>query len=352
MTKSRECAALALVLAGCSSGSATGTGDPTSTASGDGVLAMSTDASSLGQDGGSLGNDGGSDRGDGGPCTAGASQSCTQTNGAAGVQFCDEWTQNDGYQLAAFWSSCLPPTCSGTEVACATASGAAGVAQCADGETASGCATVSRCHPGDVTKLTDEAPCNAVPCTIEDGAWVYPSCNTPLVLAFHDEPVAFTRAGGEFDLTGREASIATDWVSATTPWLALDRDGNGAIDDGRELFGSMTDLAGGVRAPNGFAALAALDADGDGEITDRDPAFARLLVWRDSNQDRRSSPNELESAASAGLVAIRLDYRMAPRCAGGDCEVERASFVYRDASGREREGAVVDVHLAEGPRSR
>jgi hypothetical protein len=120
---------------------------------------------------------------------------------------------------------------------------------------------------------------------------------------------------------------------------------NGAIDDGRELFGSMTMLPDGCVASNGFAALAALDDDGDGAITPRDAAFSRLLIGRDRDQDQRSSPDELESAADAGLQAIRLDYRIERRCSDGDCEGERARFAYRDAHGQEREGDVIDVYL-------
>jgi hypothetical protein len=185
------------------------------------------------------------------------------------------------------------------------------------------------------------------------GDWRYPACNandvyassgTPLVLAFDAEPVLFTRAGGEFDLMGREATVRTDWVGAATPWLAMDRDGNGSIDDGRELFGSMTLLPDGRRATNGFLALAALDDDGDGRITAHDASFARLLVWRDANQDRRSQPDELTSAEAAGLVSIELGYRIATRCDGDDCEVERARFVFREG-GQERTGDVIDVHL-------
>jgi hypothetical protein len=171
-------------------------------------------------------------------------------------------------------------------------------------------------------------------------------CGTPLVLAFDGERVEFTRAAGAFDVMGLAMSVDTDWVSAATPWLAVDLDGDGAIDDGRELFGSMTQLPDGSRARNGFQALAALDADGDGRVTSSDPAFSRLLVWTDANQDRRSSSGELRSADAAGLVAIDLAYRDVPTCRGGSCEVERARFVFRDASGREREGDVIDVHLA------
>jgi hypothetical protein len=169
---------------------------------------------------------------------------------------------------------------------------------------------------------------------------------TPIVLAFAGESVEFTRPLGEFDLFGRSASVGTDWVSGATPWLAVDIDGNGAIDDGSELFGSMSVLPDGTRAPNGFVALAAFDDDGDGRITARDAVFEHLLVWRDANQDRKSSPNELTSARAAGLVSIELAFNVVPRCEAGDCEMERARFVYRDARGAEHTGDAVDVHFA------
>jgi hypothetical protein len=169
--------------------------------------------------------------------------------------------------------------------------------------------------------------------------------STPLVLAFHGERVSFTRAAGSFDLFGRSASVETDWVSSETPWLALDRNGNGRIDDGGELFGSMTELPDGTTASNGFVALAPLDDDHDGWITERDEAFARLVVWRDRNQDRISTVDELVSAREAGLVAIALEYRNAPRCIEAACEIERGGFVFRDERNVEQRGDVVDVHL-------
>jgi hypothetical protein len=177
-----------------------------------------------------------------------------------------------------------------------------------------------------------------------------PPTDTPLVLSFDGAPVAYLadRAHG-FDLNGARSQV-TDWPTARTPWLALDRDGDGRIADGSELFGSMTVLSTGERAANGFAALRELDADGDGRITPRDPGFARLLVWSDGDGDRRSAPGELVSAAEAGLLSIDLDYVVDPRCdARGDCEVERAVFRYRDGAGVERTGAVIDVHLAAQP---
>ena len=171
-------------------------------------------------------------------------------------------------------------------------------------------------------------------------------CSTPLVLVFDDEPVTFTNPEGAFDLAGRDTLVRTDWVSSQTPWLVLDRNANGAIDDGTELFGSMTRLPDGQRATNGFQALAPLDADRDGWITASDPAFARLALWRDLDQDRVSSADELSPVAEA-VSALSLSYEDVPRCSDGNCERERAELVYRDRDGNERRGSVVNVHLAE-----
>jgi hypothetical protein len=168
---------------------------------------------------------------------------------------------------------------------------------------------------------------------------------TPLVLAFAGEAVQFnTRVAASFDLTGT-MSVVTDWPTSTTPWLALDRNGNGRIDDGGELFGSATLLPSGEPAGNGFVALRELDSNGDWRIDASDAQWSRLLVWSDVDSDRVSAADELQSVTLRELVAIDLKYVVDRRCdARGNCEVERASFVYR-SGGRELQGAVIDVHL-------
>lgn len=167
--------------------------------------------------------------------------------------------------------------------------------------------------------------------------------NTPLVIAFFNEPVAFS-AGGAFAFSPG-APTPTDFPTASTPWLALDRDRNGAIDSGAELFGSDTVLPSGATASNGFVALSALDTNGDGRIDALDPGFAELLLWADRDGDRKSSPDELRPA-SGQLISLSLAHWVEPRCdARGNCEGERAVAVWRDANGEQHEGAVVDVYL-------
>ena len=120
--------------------------------------------------------------------------------------------------------------------------------------------------------------------------------STPLVLSFDGTPVEYGSAGKHFDLG---VCAATDWPTANTPWLALDRDRSGHIDGGSELFGSATRLRGGGLADNGFTALTELDADGDGKVTASDPKFAELVLWADGYGDRRSSGLELPVSGPA-----------------------------------------------------
>lgn len=184
-----------------------------------------------------------------------------------------------------------------------------------------------------------------------EGTWSYGGCidsasSTPLVFVFDDARVTFSSAAGNFGLDPR-MSVATDWPAATTPWLALDRNGNGAIDDGAELFGSATPLGSDRHAENGFAALRPLDTNHDGVLDARDPAFVSLSVWSDTDQDRTSSASELVSLASLGIESIALAFTDAARCdRTGNCERETSTFVYRAVDGSTREGRVVDVHLA------
>ena len=171
-----------------------------------------------------------------------------------------------------------------------------------------------------------------------------PHCETPLVVAFDNQAVEFEEGAEQFAFVPGEP-MATDWPTAATPWIALDRDGDGAITSGAELFGSSTVLADGARARNGFEALAALDANGDGTLDARDPAFARLVLWSDSDGDRRTTPGELRPLASV-VTAIPLAHAIDARCnARGDCEGERGELRWRDTRGAEHAGAVIDIYV-------
>jgi hypothetical protein len=121
-----------------------------------------------------------------------------------------------------------------------------------------------------------------------------------------------------FDINADGAPDLMSWTDRGEGFLALDRDGNGSIDDGSELFGNFTRLANGSRALNGYLALAELDSwvfsgNGDGVIDADDAAFDSLWLWTDRNHDGESQPEELKTLGEAGVLRIGLDYRRSNR---------------------------------------
>ena len=103
-----------------------------------------------------------------------------------------------------------------------------------------------------------------------------------------------------FDHDGDGIKTGTGWVKPDDGWLVLDRNGNGTIDTGRELFGVDTRKSNGQLATDGFDALKDLDANGDGKIDAADSVFANLRIWRDLNQDGTSQANELSRLVRTG----------------------------------------------------
>ncbi len=85
-----------------------------------------------------------------------------------------------------------------------------------------------------------------------------------------------------------------------------DRDDNGTIDSGRELFGDSTPLTTGGNAANGFAALAQEDTNSDGKVDANDANFDQLRIWRDLNQDGLSQSNELSTLDSLNIAALNV----------------------------------------------
>jgi hypothetical protein len=114
-----------------------------------------------------------------------------------------------------------------------------------------------------------------------------------------------------FDHNDDGIRTGTGWVLPDDAWLALDRNGNGTIDSGRELFGVDTVLSGtpgvdAVYASTGFEALRTLDANADNVFNNQDAAFTQVRLWRDLNQDGISQANELTTLAAQGIASIAL----------------------------------------------
>lgn len=117
----------------------------------------------------------------------------------------------------------------------------------------------------------------------------------------------------DFDVDGLPEEVT--WINPETGdvFLVLDLNGNGLIDNGRELFGNSTLLPDGSEAANGFEALAVYDVpafggDGDGMISRTDRVWNRLRLWSDYNYDAFSDPWELWSLEKSGVEAIGLEF--------------------------------------------
>jgi Ca2+-binding RTX toxin-like protein len=136
-----------------------------------------------------------------------------------------------------------------------------------------------------------------------------------------------------FDFDGDGVLTKTGWAAANDALLVWDRNGNGTIDTGAELFGDFTMLPNGTLAPNGFAALAALDSNGDGVIDASDPAFAELKLWRDASQDGQTGSGELISLAEAGIVSLNLAHTLKNQVlANGNTLAREGTFTRADGT--------------------
>lgn len=122
------------------------------------------------------------------------------------------------------------------------------------------------------------------------------------------------RAGVVYDLKGTMDPRLYAWTSVNSDdaFLALDRNQDGQINSGIELFGNNTDQP-TTEDPNGFVALKVFDDNHDDVIDSKDSVYNLLKLWVDSNHDGVTQPRELFSLAAKGVESISCDYRLSKR---------------------------------------
>ncbi len=159
----------------------------------------------------------------------------------------------------------------------------------------------------------------------------------PLVINFGGKPAQLTLNKVEFDLVKQEAGMESiTQLAAGSGYLALDRNGNGKIDDGSELFGP--------NSGNGFSELAQLDEDGNGWIDEGDKIFSQLQIWQPNSDGSQS----LTAIAKLGIGAIYsrgidapFDYKTADNQLQGQLK-QAGVFLFEDG----RAGSVQQIDLA------
>ena len=144
--------------------------------------------------------------------------------------------------------------------------------------------------PGTVTmKDDDRDPDDDLPETYD-----------PLVIDLNNDGVKGTNLDYKinFDLDNNGFKEATSWIDNNDAFIAIDKNNNGAIDNGSELFGnkSISNNAYAYTNPNaknGFEALSEFDSNNDGIIDEKDKEFTNLLLWQDKNSNGISETDEL-----------------------------------------------------------
>jgi len=229
-------------------------------------------------------------------CLCGASVSVDVSQGAASIKsFSGSWSQKQTRTKTCYCKQSDPCSSSGTLV------GGAVVAN-----------IFLPCDDGGGGGSGDPA---------EGGDEPEPGSGTPILidLGGRGYQLSSTVDGVRFDLDADGDPELMSWTERASDdaFLALDRSGNGLIDDGTELFGDATDQPpGGIR--HGYRALAEFDkvengGNQDGRITAADSVFDNLLLWIDTDHDGRSDAGELSRVSSWSIHSLDLEYVEARR---------------------------------------
>jgi hypothetical protein len=157
---------------------------------------------------------------------------------------------------------------------------------------------------------------------------------SPLILDLNGDGVHTLGigAGVQFDIRADGRKVNTGWVGSGDGLLALDRNGDGVINDGGELFGTATSTSKGGKAADGFAALGELDSNRDGVVDSKDAQYGKLRVWIDANADGVSQAGELQTLAALNIASLSVTAQASDVLDQGNWIGLQSSYTSNDGS--------------------
>ncbi|TQL06631.1 Ca2+-binding RTX toxin-like protein [Pseudomonas sp. SLBN-26] len=206
-------------------------------------------------------------------------------------------------------------------------------------------------HRGDYIDAQVDAAVNGVDPNVNLHYERALKTSSPIVLDLDGDGIETYGAEGQtlFDHDGDGNKHGSGWVKADDGLLVLDRNGNGTIDSGRELFGEHTLLANGQKARDGFEAMQAVDSNGDGKLDASDNVWADLRIWRDLNGDGISQANELKTLQETGIASISTSSDGKKQALGNDNHIDGFSTFQWDENHGGKVGVSGDVYFENNP---
>jgi hypothetical protein len=175
------------------------------------------------------------------------------------------------------------------------------------------CSASTDIHAISIQEVEDREtnlPSGGTGCSIDEETGVCRCLSSPIIVDLAGDGIHLTGPENGVLFSLRDRPWLWSWTAGGSDdaWLVLDRNNNGRIDNGSEMFGDST-LQATSQTPNGFSALSLYDGsdnggNGDGVIDDRDEVWPRLRLWRDVDHDGVSQPHELIALDKARVYSM------------------------------------------------
>jgi uncharacterized surface anchored protein len=197
---------------------------------------------------------------------------------------------------------------------------------------------------GDAKNLINTTKTDTITLTSGKNDMSWDASITPIAIDLNGDGIhTISREAntGSFDLLGTGKAITSGWLSKDDGFLAIDKNGNGQIDDISELFG-------GASKGSGFAKLATYDSNGDGVVDAKDAQFSSLMIWQDANSNGKTDAGELITLAKAGVVSLTVGYTELPFLdANNNLHLERSSVTLSNGKSADMTDVYFNVAAAD-----